>query len=94
VESTPAGAIVRTGIQYVNNVADLTTGLVVGRTSLIVQIHAADIAVMPASGEANLVTLLQLPGYYDHVEVIGLGPRGRLEPGHTYTITAYMRPIP
>jgi hypothetical protein len=93
VESTPAGATVRTGIHYVNNVADLTTGRVVGVSPLTVQLHLTDVARTPASGVANLVTVLQLPGYFDHTVVMNLGPGGTLESGRTYTITANLKRV-
>jgi len=93
VESTPAGATVRTGIQYVNNIADLTTGRVVGISPLTEPLHLADVAHAPGSSAANLVTLLQFPGYFDNIVVMSLGPGGTLESGRTYTITAKLMPL-
>jgi hypothetical protein len=94
VESTPAGATVRTGIQYVNNISAVTTGRVVGVSPLTVELHPTDVAQAPASSAANLVTLLRFPGYYDNLVVMNLGPGGALEPGRTYTISAKLMPLP
>ena len=93
VDSTPAGATVRVGIQYVNGVADPTTGRIVGTTPLTVQIYASDLSIVPSSGNANLITLLQLPGYYDNWSGPELGPSGTLEAGRTYTMTVHLNPI-
>jgi hypothetical protein len=94
VESTPAGATVQTGIQYVNNISDVRTGRVVGVSPLTVQIYPIDVSKASGSSSANLVTLLRFPGYYDNLVVMNLGPGGALEPGRTYTISAKLMPLP
>jgi len=92
VESTPAGATVQTGIQYVNNISDVRTGRVVGVSPLTIQIYPIDVSRPSGSSSTNLVTLLRFPGYYDNLVVINLGP-GALEPGRTYTISAKLMPL-